>query len=121
MKFLTQMNFNMKSSIAVKVFFGLASVLALSSCKDFLTADPIDKVSAGTYFRTESDLELYANGLVYAYRPSGESVGKGDNYTDLICTQTSTDFYRPGIWNSVKQGGWDTGDWKGIRRANKFI
>ena len=121
MKFLTQMNFNMKSSIAVKVFFGLASVLALSSCKDFLTADPIDRVSAGTYFRTESDLELYANGLVYAYRPSGESVGKGDNYTDLICTQTSTDFYRPGIWNSVKQGGWDTGDWKGIRRANKFI
>ena len=58
------MNFNMKSSIAVKVFFGLASVLALSSCKDFLTADPIDQVSAGTYFRTESDLELYANGFM---------------------------------------------------------
>lgn len=115
------MNFNMKSSIAVKLLLGAASVLALSSCQDFLTADPVNKISAENFFRTESDLEIYSNGLIEAYRPSGETVGKGDNYTDLICTQTSTDFYRPGIWNSVKQTGWAVGDWKGIRRVNKMI
>ena len=80
------MNFNMKSSIAVKLLLGAASVLALSSCQDFLTADPVNKISAENFFRTESDLEIYSNGLIEEYRPSGETVGKGDNYTDLICT-----------------------------------
>lgn len=89
------MNFNMKSSIAVKLLLGAASVLALSSCRDFLTADPVNKISAENFFRTESDLEIYSNGLIEAYRPTGEAVGKGDNYTDLICTQTSNDFIVP--------------------------
>ena len=73
------MNFNMKSSIAVKLLLGAASVLALSSCQDFLTADPVNKISAENFFRTESDLEIYSNGLIEEYRPSGETAGNFRN------------------------------------------
>ncbi len=105
----------------IKILLGAAIVMSGVSCEKFLTAEPIDKISAESFFASESDLKLYANGLINSYRPSAEGVGLGDRYCDLVATKTSSDFYRPGIHNPSKQDGWDISSWKNIRRANVML
>lgn len=100
---------------------GVGLLLTVTSCDDFLDKQPIDKVDANAWFATETDLELYANGLIQSYLPSESSIGLGDAYCDLVCTKTSSDYYRPGIWNSSKQTGWAYSDWANIRRVNYML
>lgn len=92
------------------------------SCEKFLSADPIDKVEASKFFKSENELMLYANGLINSYMPDAVEVGlDGDRYCDFVCTKTSEDYNRPGVWGSNKQGGWDISSWRGIRRANILL
>ena len=94
----------------------------LTACEDFLTREPINKFSAESYFSSESDLEMYANGMINSWLPNSSETNGGDAYNDLIATKTSTDFYRPSAhWDSSKQGGWGTGDWSFLRRVNYMI
>ena len=102
--------------------FAVAAVaLSSVSCEQFLTVEPIDKMSADTYFKNELELELFANGMINSYLPTADGLGYSDKYSDLTCSKTSTDYYRPGIWNAQKQGSWDVGNWRNIRRANIFL
>ena len=92
------------------------------SCEKFLSADPIDKVEASKFFKSENELMLYANGLINSYMPDAVEVGlDGDRYCDFVCTKTSEDYNRPGVWGSNKQGGWDISSWRGIRRSNILL
>ena len=94
----------------------------LTACEDFLTREPINKFSAESYFSSESDLEMDANGMINSWLPNSSETNGGDAYNDLIATKTSTDFYRPSAhWDSSKQGGWGTGDWSFLRRVNYMI
>ena len=108
-----------------KRIFNLLAVAAIAlsgvSCEKFLTVEPIDKMSADTYFQNELELELFANGMINSYLPTADGLGYSDKYSDLTCTKTSTDYNRPGIWNAQKQGSWDVGNWRNIRRANIFL
>lgn len=104
-----------------RLLLGAAVTMATASCEDFLYKEPIDKVDADSWFSTETDLLLYANGLIQSYLPSESTIGLGDAYCDLVATKTSSDYYRPGIWNSSKQTGWAYSDWASIRRANYMI
>lgn len=110
----------MKQNI-FKLLLGAAVAFSAVSCEDFLYKEPIDKVDADTWFSTETDLELYANGMIQSYLPSESTIGLGDANCDLVATKTSGDYYRPGIWNSSKQTGWAYSDWGSIRRANYMI
>ena len=57
-----------------------------------------------------------------SYTPDALEVGiEGDRYCDFVCTKTSQDYNRPGVWGSNKQGGWDISSWKNIRRANIML
>lgn len=107
--------------IIVKILLGGSVLVSSMACEKFLSTEPVDKVSSESFFKTETDLTLYANGLLQSYRPSAEGIGQGDNYSDLISSKTSTDFYKPGVWIPSKQGGWAVSDWKSIRRANIMI
>lgn len=91
------------------------------SCSDFLSQDPIDQVNANKWFTSENDLVFYANGILQSCLPSESTIGLEDGYCDLVCTKTSSDYYRPGIWNSSKQGGWSYGDWDDIRSVNYML
>ena len=42
----------------------------LCSCSDFLTREPIHKFSAETYFSSEAELEMYANGMLNSWLPN---------------------------------------------------
>lgn len=110
----------MKTTIAT-LFIGAAMALTTASCSDFLDQDPIDQINANKWFNSESDLEFYANGFLQSYLPSESTIGLGDGYCDLVATKTSSDYYRPGIWNSSKQTGWGYGDWESIRRVNYML
>lgn len=110
----------MKKSI-INLFAVAAIALSGVSCEKFLTVEPIDKMSAETYFKNELELELFANGMIQSYLPTADGLGYSDNFSDLTCTKTSSDYYRQGIWNAQKQTGWEVSSWRNIRRANIFL
>ena len=110
----------MKINIA-NIFGGIIIALTITSCEDFLSREPIDKVNADTWFSSETDLLLYANGMLQSYLPSESTIGLGDAYCDLVATKTSSDYYRLGVWNSTKQTGWAYSDWENVRRANYMM
>lgn len=107
----------------IRLFALGAVVCAGVSCEDFLTAEPVNRISSETFFSGgETDLVLYTNGMLNAYIPSAGTIGLGDRYTDLVATMRSTEYYVPGSdWDATKQGGWEVSDWRGIRRANTML
>ncbi|MBQ3208651.1 MAG: RagB/SusD family nutrient uptake outer membrane protein [Alistipes sp.] len=110
----------MKKSI-LNLFAVAAIALSGVSCEKFLTVEPIDKMGADTYFKNELELELYSNGLIQSYLPTADGLGYSDYACDLFCSKTSSDYYRPGIWNADRQTGWEVGSWRNIRRANIML
>lgn len=108
-----------------KIIYILTSALMVSSlvsCEGFLSREPINKFNAETYFQSESELEMYANGMLNSWLPDYSETSGGDAYNDLIATKTGTDFYRPSAnWDSSKQGGWANGDWSFLRRVNYML
>lgn len=107
----------------IRLFAVGAVAFAGVSCEDFLTAEPVNSISSETFFSGgETDLELYANGLLNAYCPDAEGVAMGDSYTDITASQRSTDYYVPGAdWDATKQGSWGISNWRNIRRANIML
>ncbi len=107
-----------------KIFYFLCAsfiALGISSCsiEDFLTREPINEFSAETYFASEAELEMYANGMLNSYMPDYTETAGGDAYNDLIATKTSTDFFRSDVeWNSSRQGSWS---WGFLRRTNYML
>lgn len=110
----------MKTNI-VKLFLGAAIAFTAVSCEDFLTVEPVDSVGTNSFFTSEKDLLLFANGMLEAYLPSESTIGLGDAYCDLVATKTSSDYYRPNIWDATKQTGWEISNWRNIRRANYMM
>lgn len=113
----------MKNTIKfMKPILAVAVLFAGVSCEKFLTTEPINKVEANKFFASENELLLYANGMMNHYTPDAIEIGiDGDRYCDFVCTKTSQDYNRPGVWGSNKQGGWDISSWRNIRRANILL
>ena len=97
----------------------------LSSCEkvnDFLTREPINEFSAETFFSSESELEIYANGMLNSWLPNYSEPSNGDAFNDLIATKSSTEFFRSDVvFDSVKQGGWESDSWSWLRRVNYML
>ena len=103
----------------ISLLFAVSALLCVSACEDFLTRGPINKFNAETYFQSEAELEMYANGMLNSYMPDYTETAGGDAYNDLIATKTSTDFFRADVeWNSSRQGSWS---WGFLRRTNFML
>lgn len=99
-----------------KVVFIIA-VLAACSCSDFLEKTPANKFAADTFFQSETDLRLYANGLIDAALPGATDMALGeDRYTDLCMTKASKEFYW-GSYSASKADNWTTSTWSFPRRV----
>ena len=66
-----------------KIFYFLCAsfiALGISSCsiEDFLTREPINEFSAETYFASEAELEMYANGMLNSYMPDYTETAGGE-------------------------------------------
>lgn len=98
---------------------GLSLLLSVTSCEDFLTVKPIDKVSADTFLTNEQEISLFASGMMNAYRPEAEDIAAGDNGTDLISKRDPAKFWFPNdIYTPADRGVWS---YKEIRRANILL
>ena len=87
------------------ILIGFATIVGMTSCEKFFTREPINEFSAETYFASEAELKMYADGFVNAWLPNDSETNSGDAYNDLIATKTSTDFFRADVdWDSAKQG-----------------
>lgn len=110
----------------MKKIFNIAAcatlLLGAVSCEKFFTREPIHEFSAETYFGSEPELQMYANGMVNSWLPDYTETASGDAYNDLIATKTSTDFYRADvIWGNDKQTGWSYSNWSFLRRVNYML
>jgi hypothetical protein len=109
----------MKRYASYLVIFG---ILLLWSCtKDFLDREPLDKLPAKYFFKTASDLKLFANRF-YQFLPAHSGYGGGTfwfekNSDNLV--SGSIDLRLSGTRTIPSTGGgWD---WSEIRQANYFL
>ncbi|MBR0084643.1 MAG: RagB/SusD family nutrient uptake outer membrane protein, partial [Bacteroidales bacterium] len=106
-----------------KIFYSIISVaaaLSLVSCEKFLTVSPLDQVSADTFFTSEQELRLFANGLIEAYQPTADDIANGsDIASDLTAKRDAAKFWYPGdIYKPSDRGAWS---YNNVRRANVLI
>jgi starch-binding outer membrane protein, SusD/RagB family len=91
-----------------------------SSCNDdYMERYPLDKISDETFWKSASDMELYANQFypmlsrIYSWRD--------ENMSDNQCPSVYNTF----IWGEYvvpsSGGGWSKSDWSGIRSCNYFL
>lgn len=114
--------------VLMKKIYLLIALIAMAgffSCKkvdEFLTREPINEFGAETFFSSEAELEIYANGMLNSWLPNYSEPSSGDSYNDLIATKSSTEFFRSDVvFDSVKQNGWDSDDWSWLRRVNYML
>lgn len=92
------------------------------SCSKFMDRDTYDSISADKFFESETDLELYTNGLLQDMTPSATSIGYDDINADYCAVQIPTDLLRAdGNVSAENQGGWTEGSWANLRNINYFL
>lgn len=101
----------------MKKIFNLALLAIICcSCNSFLEKNPENEIDAETYFKSESDLELYSNSFINSIL-SYDDFTYGDEYTDVVSSKSSTNYFRAG-WNADQQGGWG---WGTLRSINYML
>lgn len=100
----------------------LLALLALgfASCTNFFEREPFSQVGADTFFRSEKDVVLYVNGLLQKNMPGYARLTYGDQYSDLMAVNSTSDFLKT-AWSAEKQTGWETSDWANIYNVNYFL
>ena len=90
-----------------KILYICAAVLGLSSCEKFFEREPEDKFAANMFFKTETDLQSYTNGLIDSAIPDADDIALGsDTYTDFCGTKDSKQFFSlTGILPPLLPGG----------------
>ena len=95
-----------------------ALVAGLDSCEDFLTRSPENEFSADQFFRSETDLQYYTNGLIDSALPSAASMALGDDtWSDFCGTRESTQFFWPDRYTPAIASGWSYGNFAFLRKV----
>lgn len=107
----------MKKIILNNIFVAVMALLAFSSCKKeaFLDRFPLDSFSELTYFKTETDLKLYANQF---YSSLPVEFASNDVASDNEVPNSQDSFLAGSYTIPATGGGWD---WGTIRSCNFFL
>lgn len=103
----------------LSIIAALFIVPLFTSCADMLDLYPEDSVSDENFWKSEQDLELFANGF-YGILPGAQGPG-ADDQSDCYVNE------KPNTWLFNQEtiptsgGGWSSGDWGNIRSANYFM
>lgn len=90
----------------------------MASCEDFLTRDTYDQIGSDEFWKSETDLELYANGFIQKMIPGDGTITRGDIYADYCAVDIPTDLLRPdGNVSPDNQTGWAESNWTNLRRV----
>jgi hypothetical protein len=90
-------------------------LLALTACEDFLTRRPKDELSPDTYFRTETECQLYTNNFYTILPAATDFYQEDDDY--IIPNSLSTKV----IGNRVVPTTAGTWNWNMLRQINFFL
>ncbi|MBQ7709413.1 MAG: RagB/SusD family nutrient uptake outer membrane protein [Bacteroidales bacterium] len=103
-------------------FLTLIALATLVSCQGLLEYKPLAVQEASEQLKSERSMELYANGMIASYIPSGSGVwgANGDLFSDLCATVSSTEYFKTS-YNPTTASGWSSSNWAMIRRANYLI
>ena len=97
----------------------LCATPLLHSCADMLDLYLESSISDQNFWKSEQDLELFANGF-YGILPGAQGPG-ADDQSDCYVNE------KPNTWLfnletiPTSGGGWSSGDWGNIRSANYFM
>ena len=100
------------------VFAFMALLSGAVSCDKFFDRVPEDEFDVAQFFKSETDLQYYCNGLVDAALPSAASMASGDDfYSDLAASKESQQFFWPGRYNPAIASGWSSGNFSLLRQV----
>ena len=107
----------MKKNITMNFRYMILAVilLALTACEDFLTRRPKDELSPDTYFRTETECQLYTNNFYTILPAATDFYQEDDDY--IIPNSLSTKV----IGNRVVPTTSGTWNWNMLRQINFFL
>lgn len=107
----------MKKNITMNYRYMILAVLmlALTACEDFLTRRPKDELSPDTYFRTETECQLYTNNFYTILPAAADLYQEDDDY--IIPNSLSTKV----IGNRVVPTTAGTWNWVMLRQINFFL
>ena len=107
----------MKKNIIMYFRYMILAVmlLALTACEDFLTRRPKDELSPDTYFRTETECQLYTNNFYTILPVATDFYQEDDDY--IIPNSLSTKV----IGNRVVPTTAGTWNWNMLRQINFFL
>lgn len=97
------------------------AALALTSCDDFLNKTPLDKQSAETYFKTETELQLFSNNFYSSPYTVKANDAIFQEQNDLIFQTGSLASELKGGTNRTvpaSGGGWN---WSILRKINTLL
>ena len=98
------------------------AVASLTACENFLSRDTYDQISSEEFWKSETDLELYANGFIQKMIPSASDITRGDIQSDICAVALPSDLMRPdGNISPDNQGGWSESSWTDLRRVNYML
>lgn len=96
----------------------LSSLVAMSSCEDFLTQDPKDKLTSQQAFSSEATLQLYINGFYSTILPTAAQIYTGDVTSDIMVPTVIPDYLLAGNVNANNTTGWT---WTSLRNINYLL
>ena len=107
----------MKKNITMNFRYMILAVilLALTACEDFLTRRPKDELSPDTYFKTETECQLYTNNFYTILPVATDFYQEDDDY--IIPNSLSTKV----IGNRVVPTTAGTWNWNMLRQINFFL
>ena len=104
--------------IIISITCAAAAIASLASCEKFFDRQPEDKFAAELFFKSETDLRYYTNGLIDAALPSYDDIALGsDRFSDFCATKESTTFLQPDRYSAATAGGWTYSEWSFLRQV----
>jgi hypothetical protein len=96
----------------------IAVLVVLAGCKQSFDLYPPDKLSPETAFKTEKDLQLYANSF-YNILPNGNDIVRSDGTSDYLAGSTVPNYIN-GSYDAVQApaGSWS---FSALRNINYFL
>lgn len=105
----------MINNINMKHIMLAVTILTLTACEDFLVRKPKDELSPDTYFRTETECQLYTNNFYTILPAASDFYQEDDDY--IIPNSLSTKV----IGNRVVPTTSGTWNWNMLRQINFFL
>ena len=105
----------MKKYIAI-----LFACVSFCACEDFLTQENPNKIESEYYFKDESSLEIYANGLTRSFATGIKNFVNGDKNADTHAWDGAAAYFKDN-YSASDASNWGTSNWSQLRSINFYL